>query len=144
MKLYFIISAILLLSQTSFGQKDTISIKGVKFLTIKQAIRNDYNSKDTLLKIYRLENGKSVYVLKHYLYKFGADAENEFKDIGTIQIHNDSIILKTHYLQKGIDPIPEWRKRIYKVTTMGKLLLVFDKYKQKNSNIWIATDFQGD
>ena len=144
LKLYFIISALLFLSQATFGQRDTISINGVKFLTVRQTLRNDYDTNDTLLKLYRLVNGTLRYVFKHYLYKYGADAENEYKDIGTIQIHADSIILKTHYLQKGIDPIPEWRKRIYKVTTTGKVILVFDKYKQKNSNIWTKTDFEGD
>jgi hypothetical protein len=83
-----------------------------------------------------VQNGKRQYVLKHYLYRYGADAENEFIDIGTIQISNDSLILKTHFIQKGIDPIPEWRKQVYKATPTGKLLLLYDKCKQKNSKKW--------
>ena len=130
----------LILIQSSFGQRDTIFINGVKFLTTKQAIKNEYAKKDTLFKLYALKNRKAEYLLKHYLYRYGVDAENEFKDIGTIQIQTDSIILKTHFFQKGLDPIPEWRKRIYQVKASGKLILLFDKCKYKNSNKWIKTD----
>ncbi len=141
MKHYLIIAAICFVSQLGFGQKDTVSVNGVKFLTIRQTIKNDFGTKDTLLKLYRLDTPVPKYVLKHYLCRFGGDAENEFKDIGTIQIYGDSIILKTHYLQHGFDPIPEWRKRIYKVTGSGKLVLLFDKCKQKNSAVWTKTEF---
>ena len=135
MKLYFPFFILFLFCQTVFGQTDTILIKGIKFLTTKQVVKTEYG-KDTLLKFYSLQNGKRQYLFSHYLYRYGADAENEFKDISTIQISNDSIILKTHYFQKGIDPIPEWREQIYKVTSVGKLLLLFDKCEQRNSKKW--------
>ncbi len=141
MKMYFISLKLFLLVQTSFGQKDTILINGTKFLTTKQAIKTEYDKKDTLLKFYALENGKRKYLLRHHLYRYGVDAENEFKDVGTMQIQGDSIILKTHYLQQKSDPIPEWRKRIYKVTASGKLRLLFDKCKYRDSNRWTKTDF---
>ncbi len=127
-------------SQSNSNKKDTLTINGVKFQTFKKVIRNEYDSKDTVLEIYQLKNGKPILVVKHYLYRKGADAENEFEDIGTIQIKNDSFILKTHYLQKGNDPIPEWRKQIYTVTSSGQVLLLFDKSKAKNSTIWKNTD----
>lgn len=126
---------------SAFDQTDTILINGFKFVIKKSTIKNDYGRKDTLLKLYKLDSGKARYVLKHYLYKFGADAENEFEDIGTIQIHDDSIVLKTHYLQKGFDPIPDWRRRIYLVTPSGKILLLSDKSKKRNSNLWTETDY---
>jgi hypothetical protein len=136
MKFHLTFLALILFGHTVCGQRDTILINGMKFLTIKQTVKSEYNKKDTLLKFYGLQNGARQFLFEHYLYRYGADAENEFKDIGTIQISNDSIILKTHYFQKGNDPIPEWRKRIYKVTSAGKLSLVFDKCRQKNSKKW--------
>ena len=143
--MYFVFLNLFIFIQSSFGQRDTIFINGMKFLTTRQTIKTEYDKKDTLLKLFALEKGKREFLFKHYLYRYGADAENEYKDIGTIQIQNDSIILKTHYFQKRSDPIPEWRMRIYKVRASGKLLLIFDKCKYKNSNKWTKTDFsQGD
>ena len=138
MKIFFTFFGLILLGQKILGQTDTVLIKGTRFLITKQGVKTEYRKKDTLLKMYSLQNGKRQYLLKHYLYRHGEDSENEFNDIGTIEISNDSIILKTHYLQKNIDPIPEWRKQIYKVTTAGKLLLLYDRCKQKNSKKWIS------
>jgi len=146
MKLNLTSLVLFLFVQITFGQKDTIFINGSKFIAKKQTIKTEYDRRDTLLKLYRVDSGKAKYVLRHYLYKYGADAENEFEDIGTIQIRGDSLILKTHYLQKGRlrDPIPEWRKRIYRVTSSGELLLLYDKSKNWNSNKWTKTDYFDD
>ena len=138
MKIYITLFLAFFLSYTSYGQQATIVIKGIKFFTVREAIKTEYEKKDTLLKLYRLINGKRQYILQHYLYRTGADAENEFEDVGSIQISNDSIILKTHYFQKGTDPIPEWRKIIYRVTAAGKIRLLYNKCRYKNSQTWIA------
>ena len=122
----------------TFAQSDTILINGSKFLTVKQTINTDYSLKDSIVKLYRLKNGKRQFVLKHYLRRYGADAENEFEDVGNIQFIKDSIILSTLFLQKGFDPIPERSKRIYRITSNGKLLLLFNKCKFKNSKKWVT------
>ena len=114
-------------TKNTIAQKDTLIINGIKFLTIKQAVSTNYTPKDTLLKFYRIENGKRIFLLNHFVHRFGADDNNYFEDISTIQIKENKIIFKTHYLQKGNDPIPQWRKRIYKVKDDGKLLLLSDK-----------------
>lgn len=136
MKQYFSLFLLLFFLQQAFAQRDTILINGIKFFTTKQVIKTEYEKKDTLLKLYRLDNGRAKYLLQHYLYRYGLDAENEFKDIGSMEIHSDSIILKTHYFQKRSDPIPEWRKQIYRVTASGKLLLLYNRCKQRNSSKW--------
>jgi hypothetical protein len=133
---YYFFLVFLFFIQRGFAQRDTIFIHGVQFITLRQAEKTEYDIKDTLLKFYRLENGNVKYLFSHYLCRYGADCNNEFRDIGTIQVRHDSIILKTHYLQKRNDPIPEWRRRIYKVDNEGKLLLLYDKYRQKDSKKW--------
>ena len=140
MKIYLTLFLSLIFVQTVFCQSDTVLINGVKFLTVKQTVKTEYEKKDTLLKLFSLKNGKRQYLFSHYLFQYGGDVENEFKNIGTIQFTSDSIILKTHTFQKGLllDPIPESRKQIYKVTTTGKLLLLYDKCRQRNSKTWMS------
>lgn len=60
------------------------------------------------------------------MYQYGVDCNNVFKDIGTIEIKKDSLILKTHFTQKGHDPIPEWEKKIYSVNRNGEVVLVYN------------------
>lgn len=123
------------------AQKDTLVINGFKFVTVIKTEKNEFNVKDTLLKLYRVEDGKAKYLLTHYLYRFGADCNNEFTDIGTYEIQNDSIIFLTAFLQKtGIDPIPDFRKQIYKVGAGGKLALVYDKEQERYLGKWVDTN----
>lgn len=88
---------------------------------------NGLGTQDTLIKMYRIEKGKLKYLLKHYLYSYDGDCNNLFTDIGTVEVHHDSIIFKTHTIQKRHDPIAEWVKQIYKVRSDGKLILVYNK-----------------
>jgi len=120
------------------AQTDTLTINGQQFLKVKRTENSEYNKKDTILLIYRLENNKKKYLLKHYLYRWSADCNNVFKDIGTMQVKGDSIVFETKHKQKGNDPIPTKSKQIYRVDTAGKLKLIYDKQlmggKWENSN----------
>ena len=69
--------------------------------------------------------GKKKFLVKHYTYQYGLDCNNVFKDIGTIDIKKDSLILKTHYTQTGHDPIPEWEKKIYTVKQECISIMIF-------------------
>jgi hypothetical protein len=115
------------------AQTDTIIINGQKFITVKQTEKNEYERTDTILKFYRILNGKVKYLLKHYLYTYGTDCNNEFTDIGSYKIQNDSLIFITDFLQKtGIDPIPVKQKQIYKVDASGKMHKIFDMVQQRS------------
>lgn len=130
---------------TVIGQTDTITIGGFKFMTVKKTELNEYNRKDTLIKMYRIENGKAKYLLKHYIYKYSADCNNQFTDVGTYKIQNDSIIFLTDFLQKtGIDPIPDRRKQIFKIGEGGKLTLLYDKQQESFTKDWVDTNYKNE
>ncbi|MGZ4034602.1 MAG: hypothetical protein ACXVPY_12825 [Bacteroidia bacterium] len=123
-----------------FSQKDTVIINGFKFYAVTLTVKNDFGSKDTLMKFYRIDNGKPKYLLTHYLYRFSADCNNEFTDAGNYAVKHDSIIFVTNYLQKtGNDPIPDTRMQIYKIQTNGKLLEIYDKELQRYTGEWLDT-----
>jgi hypothetical protein len=109
------------------SQTDTLTINGVKFLRLVKIEKSEYDTKDTVLFLYRLENQTKKYLLKHYLYRKGYDCNNDFTDIGTMQVKSDSIVFETNYKQKGNDPIPTKSKQIYRVDALGKLKLIYDK-----------------
>ena len=128
-----------------FSQTDTSLINGFKFVTVIKTEMNEYNGRDTLLKFYRIENGKAKYLLKHYVYKHSADYNNSFTDVGIYKIQNDSILFLTDFLQKtGIDPIPEKRKQIFKVEEGGKLTLLYDKQLERFSGDWVDTNYKNE
>lgn len=136
----FIVSVLFLFTTYSFAQTDTILVNGFKFVTVVKIEKNEFRDKgrDTLIKFYRMEYGKAKYLLTHYLYRFGADCNNEFTDIGTYKIQNDSIIFLTEFSQKtGMDPIPDRQKQIYKVGEGGKLLLIYNKQQDRFSGKWV-------
>ena len=126
--------------QYSFSQKDTLLINGFKFYTEKQVLKNEFGTKDTVLKFYRIDNGKSKYLLKHYQYRFTADCNNGFTDIGSYAVKHDSIVFVTNYFQKtGMDPIPDTRMQIFKVQVDGKLKEIYDKELQRYTGEWLET-----
>jgi hypothetical protein len=110
----------------SFAQRKTFEINGVQFISTKQSEKNEYGSTDYYLNIYKIVHGKKIFVAKHYTYQYAVDCNNVFKDIGTIEIKKDSLVLKTHFTQKGYDPIPEWENKIYCVNRNGKVVLVYN------------------
>ena len=139
MKLFFLL-ATLFIAASAFAQRDTIVIGKNKFLAIRSAEKTEYDCKDTLLKLYRINNGRREYLLTHYLYQYGADCNNVFKDYGSMKVSGDSIILYTRCTQKGFDPIPQATKQIYKVSNTGKLSLVYDKKKRNGK--WTKPSIQ--
>lgn len=131
---------VLLLMATlrSEAQTDTLRINGNTFVTKIKPVWSEYNRMDTVLQLYRIENGKTKYLLSHFIYQWSADCNNEFTDHGTLQVKNDSLIFETEYMQKtGHDPIPERRKQIYKVMPYGKVKLVFDRELQCDGETWV-------
>jgi hypothetical protein len=110
----------------SFAQTKKFEINAVQFLSTKQMEKNEYGSKDYYINIYKIVKGKKIFLVKHYTYQYGVVCNNVFKDIGTIEIKKDSLILKTHFTQKGHDPIPEWEKKIYSVKRNGEVVLVYN------------------
>lgn len=69
MKQTLILSFLLLFGFYSLAQKDTLVINGFKFVTVIKTEKNEFNEKgrDTLMKLYRIENGKVKYLLTHYI-----------------------------------------------------------------------------
>lgn len=120
----------LIISTFAFAQRDTISIGKNKFIAVRSTEKTEYKRTDTLLKLYRIEGGRRKYLLTHYIYQYGADCNNIFKDYGSMKVSGDSITLYTRYTQKGFDPIPQAAKKIYRVTKAGQLVLIYNKEKK--------------
>ena len=145
MRAYILFLTFIVLVQFANGQVDTINIDNIKLVSARQVVLNENKTKDTILNLYRLENGQRKLAKKFYLHKDEeGDCNNLFWNKGAMTIQNDSIIFLTHYLQKGQDPIPEFRKRIYAVTKTGHLRLLYDKYKKKNDKVWKKVDYKGE
>jgi hypothetical protein len=127
-----------------FTQTNTLTVNGATFLVKESLEKNEWFEKnDTLLEFYRLENGKPKYLLSHYKYRYSADCNNEFTDKGTYSVTNDSIVFTTYFLQKtGLDPIPEERRQIYEVQADGKLILIWDRQKERSSGAWVETNYK--
>lgn len=47
--------AFLFFGKIAFGQTDTFNVRGISFLSITQIVNNDFDTKDTLLKLYGLK-----------------------------------------------------------------------------------------
>jgi hypothetical protein len=51
------------------------------------------------------------------------------------------MIFLTEFSQKtGMDPLPDFRKQIYKVGDGGKLVLIYDKQQKRYSGKWVDTN----
>ena len=136
-KIIFIL--FLLIAGHLSAQTDTISINGFRFFTKRTILKNEFNSKDTLMKFYRIDNGKPRYLLQYYTYNFSADCNNEVVEKGSMEVHADSVFFITAYSQKtGQDPLPVMRKQIYKMNSAGQLMLVFDKILERWGE-WVNT-----
>ena len=122
----------------SFGQQKSFTINGILFITTKHSEKNDYQSKDYYINIIKIIKGKKIFFAKHYTHQYAVDCNNEFKNIGTVEIKKDSLILKTHYTQKGHDPIPEWEQKIYKVNRNGEIVLLSNNSFQNGK--WSKTE----
>ena len=136
---YFAAYVFLLCSNLSIGQTLEFSIHDHHFVVLSTIVKNEWNTKDTLQELYRVENNCKKLLLKFYPYKDeGSDCNNFFWNKEKMTIKNDSLIFITHYFQKTkLDPIPEWRKQIYIVKPNGKLTLLYDKYKYYHSTKWV-------
>lgn len=128
---------LLLISCSTYSQSKTLNVNNQKFRIETRIEDNEWNTQDTIKKLYRLKDGKKV--LHFYTYKDnGGDCNNLFWLKETMAIQGDSLIFTTHYFQKtGIDPIPEWRKQIYIVEDDGVLSPVYDRYKYYDSSEWV-------
>jgi hypothetical protein len=127
-------------ASASFAQVDTLHINGFKFVCQKIMVKTEYDKMDTLVKLYRIENGNRKYVLEYYAYLYSQDCNNEFIDTEKMSIQKDCILFSTDYFQKtGLDPLPIKRKQIYKVTADGTLQLIYDKLLEKNGK-WHNTN----
>jgi hypothetical protein len=115
-------------SGSIFAQRKNFSINGTEFVAQTTISKTDFGQKDTILKLYRVENGKLKYLLQHPIYQYSADCNNAFYDTGTWSIQHDSIVFHTDHGQKLTDPIPIESKQIYRVKPDGKLVLVYNKY----------------
>lgn len=137
LKFIFLI-LITVVSNNSFGQTRTFWVKGHHFLISTELRKNEWDTKDTVSLLYRVEDEQEKYLLKYFNYKDeGGDCNNLFWNTEVLTIKNDSLIFEITYHQKtGIDPIPEKRKQIYKVNENGTLTLIFDKYKDKGKENW--------
>ncbi|MFL5766011.1 MAG: hypothetical protein ACJ77K_18850 [Bacteroidia bacterium] len=128
-----------------FGNNDTIIVNGTQFFFTKGEEKNEFDRFDKFVKMYRIENGKPKYLLKHYTYRSSADCNNSFEDIGVYSVHNDSLFFRTEFKQKnGIDPIPTERKQIYIVDASGKLHLLYDRELYNWDGKWIDSDYKND
>ncbi|MBL7912351.1 MAG: hypothetical protein JNJ41_14920 [Bacteroidia bacterium] len=127
MKILFLLVILISYSTNNFAQNDTLVVNSNTYLMLKQTIKNDFGSKDTVVRMYRIENNVRKFLLTHYSYRYETDCNNEFKDIGTIKFKGSFAIFETKFLQKGSDPIPKKQKQVYKFQENGKLTLLSDQ-----------------
>jgi hypothetical protein len=121
---------------------DTIRVHNTPFIFQQKTLKSEYKHIDTVVYVYRIENGQKKYLLKHYTYRFSADCNNEFIDKGDYTIQSDTFIFTTRYLQNLSDPIPLRRKQIYVVKPTGKLILIKDM-EQDHAGVWRNTASMG-
>jgi hypothetical protein len=116
---------------TALGQTDTFSVEGFDFCITSEVIENDWQTFDTVNRLYRIEEGQKKYLLKFFPYKDdGADCNNRFWHKEYLEVKNGCLIFGTDYYQwTNMDPIPVKRKQMYTVLDNGKLILTYDKYK---------------
>ena len=128
----------LLMTRVASAQ-DSLRINGHAFVVSTQVVENEWETKDTLNTLSRIENMHPVDILTFYAFKDnGSDCNNAFWSTKTMEIRADSVFFTTHYFQQtGLDPIPEWRKQIYRIDHSGKLHKIFDQYKYYNRNEWV-------
>lgn len=134
----FILLLLLLLYDLVQAQTKKIVVNKYSFIIKTKKIKNEWNTYDKVKELYRVENGKTVYLLKYFEFQDGGgDCNNLFWNKENLKVSHDSLVISTEYFQKtGNDPIPEYRRQVYKVDTNGKLLLVFDKYKYRHQTEW--------
>lgn len=89
----------------------------------------DDRLKDKTLLLYRMAHGKPHYLLKHTRYTKTGDCNNIFEDFGSYRIAGNRLIFTTHTVQRGFDPIPEWREEVYEVRGTGQLIHLYDRSK---------------
>ena len=123
----------------SLAQTETYEVNGYQFISRTSIVDNEWGTKDTLNKFYRIEDGQSIHLLDFYVFKDGGgDCNNLFWEREYIQFDGNKIIFRTAYFQKtNMDPIPTVRKQIYTVDNTGKITLIFDKYRYRNDKTWV-------
>ncbi len=121
------------------AQVEILTIGGTQFSVETEVVENEWETRDTLQTIYRLVEGDREPELTFASYlDQGGDCNNLFWMRETIEVNDDELVLTSHYFQKtGMDPIPEWRKRIYTLNTNGEMILNSDKYKYYHSDEWV-------
>jgi hypothetical protein len=115
-------------------QADTILVNGTKFLFVRSTLAGQLNTIDTILKVYRIENGQRSYLLTQNIHTEDADCNSYFIDYGSYEISGDSIIFKTEF---NINPnmhvaLPVSQKQIYIVKDDGKLILIYDRSEMED------------
>lgn len=141
MKIVIILISTFLIPVLLFSQEREFVIHNTQFTVTTDSVKNEWNTYDKRNKLYRQENGKRIYLLTYYTYMDdGSDCNNRFWNKETLEVKNDSLVFLTHYYQlTGLDPIPEWRKQIYRVNSQGRLKLVYDKEKYYRQKKWVQT-----
>jgi hypothetical protein len=125
---------------SQYAQTENFIIYDHKFEIRNSVVSNEWNSNDTVSKLYRISEFDTTYLLQFYIFQdVGGDCNNRYWNREKLIIEEDRIIFSTHFFQKdGIhDPIPEWRKQIYQVDTTGALNLVYDKYRYYYDKNWV-------
>jgi hypothetical protein len=110
-------------------RSDTIVIHQTTFLFVKYTEKSEFvNAIDTLLKVYRIEDGVRKYLLKQDIFTSSADCNSEFENHGTYEIKGDSVIFMTlFYFDASKNAgLPDREKQIYVVRDGGKMILVYD------------------
>src|ERR1043166_5793660 len=138
MKNLFISLFVLLVinAEAKIISSDTVVVNNTKFLFVKSIHVSEANHSklDTVLQVYRIENGARKYLLAHNIYDYDADCNSVFEDFGTYEIHGDSVIFKTEFSverDKNVG-LPYRQKQIYVVKDDGKMILVFDKSEMED------------
>jgi hypothetical protein len=134
-----LIASIVLFANLSFAQDTTFKLGDFDFRTRTKTKSNEWDTKDSISTLYRIEDGKKICLLKYYPFEDrGGDCNNLFWLKERMTVNENLITFNTTYFQKtNIDPIPTARRQIYSVNKKGQLNLIFDKYRYRDSREWV-------
>ncbi|XOV65907.1 MAG: hypothetical protein ACFHU9_09750 [Fluviicola sp.] len=124
----------------SFGQQCTFYCNDFGFTMKTEIIPNEWGTLDTLQLVYfeAKEEGDPVITIYSYQDQ-GGDCNNLFWMKESLTVEGTRLVLLSHHFQiTGINPIPEWQKRIYVLKNDRSLQLIYDRYKYYGRSEWVV------
>lgn len=139
MRTYVLIFGIVFFLNSTGAAQDTLLIRHTTFIVERyDRPSEEYTGQDTLIRLYRLENGAKKYLLSHVIYQQTADCNSVFTDYGRYEVRGDSLIFFTDYTFDSSSNfgLPLSRVQAFLVTDNGRLIEVYDR-ELTDDGVWV-------